>query len=151
MQKPRARRQAGFTLIELVIVATIIGVLAAIAVPTLQRARLRAVEVGVIADLKEMARMQELFFVSPVPLPPSPAGPEKRYARINELNAFARNAFGTTTATYTIVKGAVRYEMVPLSPSLNSLQARYTIEARGMSLYDFIYTIDESGRVVRVK
>jgi len=147
----RGGRHAGFTFVELVIVAAIIGVLAAIAVPALQQARLRAVEVGVIADLKEMARMQELFFVSPVPLSPSPATTDKRYARINELNAFAGNAFGTTSATYTILKGAVRYEMVPLSPSLTSLQARYTIEARETNLYDFIYSIDESGRVVRVK
>jgi prepilin-type N-terminal cleavage/methylation domain-containing protein len=147
----RARRQAGFTFIEVVIVAAIIGVLAAIAVPSLQRARLQAVEVGVIGDLKEMARMQELFFVNPVPLSPSPPATDKRYARINELNSFARNAFGVTTGTYSIVKGAVRYEMVPLSPSLSSLQARFKIEARGTEIYDFIYSIDESGRVVRVK
>jgi prepilin-type N-terminal cleavage/methylation domain-containing protein len=151
LQKPRARRHAGFTFIELVIVSAIIGVLAAIAVPALQQARARAVEVAVVSDLKEMARMQELFFVNPVPLSPSPASTDKRYARINELNAFAGNAFGTTTATYSVVKGVVRFEMVPLSPSLASLQSRYTIEARGTSSYDFIYSIDESGRVVRVK
>lgn len=147
----RAARQSGVTLVELVIVAAVIGVLVATAIPALQRARRNAVEAGVIGDLKEMARMQELFFVNPEVLAPSATATDKRYARIDELNAFARNAFGTPVSSYSIAKGVVRYEMLPLAPSLLSLASGYKIEARGTGDYAFIYAIDESGLVVKIK
>jgi len=58
------KNQAGFTFIEVLVVAAIMGILALIAIPQYSSYRARAYNSAALADLKNIASAQEVFFAN---------------------------------------------------------------------------------------
>lgn len=104
MHAPR-RRQNGFTLIELVIVITVVGILMALAIPSYTRYLVRASRQSMQADLVQMANVQE-----------------KIYLNSNAYTGSVTNPYdGTSTGglgrTGTSVDGMYTYTVTPNTPS----------------------------------
>jgi type IV pilus assembly protein PilA len=85
----RQKQSAGFSLIELIIVVTIIGIIAAIAVPNLVSARRTAQESSAIAIVKSLVKAEGMYFSS--------YGNQSTYGTINDL--VARNCIDSSLLT----------------------------------------------------
>ena len=122
--------QAGFTIIELMIVVAIIAVLAAIAVPNLLSARLNANETATVATLRTITTAQSQF---------QRAG----YADENNDGVGEYATFGELGAA-VVVRGTTRYSSSILSGSLADVGA--TGEA-GRSGYVYRMYLPQAGGV----
>jgi type IV pilus assembly protein PilA len=118
-KKIMENNQKGFSLIELLVVITIVGILAALSVPLYKKAIIGTENGATFAMIKIMLQEQTNFYSQ-----------KGRYARLDELNTQFGGNFGTTVGN-TIVRNKYTYSMSGTStpPTDAELKDSFTVVA----------------------
>ena len=133
--------QKGFSLVELVLVVVIIGIIAAIAVPSLSKAIAAAENGSAVATLKTIALVQTSLMAE-----------KNRYGRLDEVNTFQNGKLGTVGG-YTLLRGKYTYEMIPSNPSDAQLKTAFKVKATrtvDASQLPFVLENDQLGNLVQI-
>lgn len=133
--------QSGFSLIELLMVVTIVGIVAALAVLSLQRGIGAADNGNAYASLRTISSTQFSYF--------SQGG---RFARLDELNTASNGSLGATSPP-NLIRGKFTFQMNPIIPTDAELREAYTIIAtKTVSLYDppYVISVNETGEIVQI-
>lgn len=133
--------QSGFSLIELLLVVVIIGVIAAIAIPSLQKAQAVAQNASALTMLRSMSTLEVQFFAR-----------NNRFGRLDELNAIQNNTLGVFSSP-TLTRGRFTYQMSPATPTDAELKDGYLITAtRNLGPGDspYVIRVSQSGVIVPI-
>jgi prepilin-type N-terminal cleavage/methylation domain-containing protein len=132
-------KQAGFSLVEILIVLVIIGILASIAFPFLRRARMAAENANAYATMKTIINAEYTFYSH-----------NQRFGTFVELNSM--QTLGTLDDEGRLIRGAFTFSMVPPNPSEQELRDGFTITASRGDIDIIPYTItgDHTGQIIQV-
>jgi prepilin-type N-terminal cleavage/methylation domain-containing protein len=137
------KKEHGFSLVELLIVVVVIGIVAALAVPALQKG-IRAAENGnTFATMRTIASTQMNFYSQ-----------NSRFGRITEINNILSSSIGTNSGN-DVNRGKFVLSMTPASPPPTDIELRngYTITATrdvASEGVKYVYSLDQSGEIRQI-
>ena len=136
--KKLSKKEAGFSLVELLIVVAIIGIIVALSASGIVNAKTSAGKSSTVAQLRGMYSAEQNYHIQNL-----------RYANMTEL--IAQNVgFGAVTSN-KIIKGHYTFQMTPLVPDVTSLTSTFIIEANGSdSGQNLKFIITEKGNITQM-
>lgn len=137
----KSKRESGFSIIELLIVIVIIGIIASVAVPALQKG-LRAAENGnTFATMRTIASTQVNYFSQ-----------NNRFGRLTEVNNLLSSSIGTNSGN-DINRGKFVLSMSPAVPTDLELRNGYTITATRSIAGEgvtYVYELTQGGEIRQI-
>lgn len=137
----KEKNQNGFSLIELLLVVTIVGIISAIAIPYLKKAKYSAENGSIYATMKTLASAQITFYTN-----------NGRYATLTEINTAHPGKFGSLNGE-NLKRGNFTLDMGSVASSDASLKSNFTVTAtKSYDTSDLPYQISVSadGRIVQL-
>ena len=127
--------QDGFSLIELILVVVILGILSAVSIPLLIKARETAENGSAYSGMRNLSTLQVSYYSR-----------NNRFARLDELLA-DQSGLGSF-ADDTLVRGKYTFIMQPLHPSNEELVKEYKIIATSPATgrpEPYVLEVDQTG------
>ena len=138
----KRKTETGFSLIELLLVVVIIGIIAALAVPALQKGVWAAQNGSTVATLRTLHSTQTVFYSQ-----------HSRWGRIDEINSIIGSPLGLIPPNQAARHQYV-YEMVPADPTDAELKDGYTLIATRDVASDGViyqYKVTEDGYIDQLR
>ena len=135
------KSERGFSIVELLVVCVVIGIVASVAIPHLQKAIRAAENGGTFATMRTVASTQMSYYSQ-----------NSRFARITEINNLMSGAVGTQSGN-EVNRGKFVFSMSPATPTDAELRNGYTINAtRNISGegVTYVYQLTQSGEIRQV-
>jgi prepilin-type N-terminal cleavage/methylation domain len=139
--KSKCRSHRGFSLIELLIVVVVIGIIAAVAIPSLQKAIWASENGTAQAVLRTISSTQVGYFTQ-----------NNRWGRLTEINPIVGNGIGTVAGS-KIIRRTYVFEMNPAAPTDAELADGFAITAtrdpgNGDAVYKYVLT--QTGQIQQI-
>lgn len=135
------KNESGFSLIELLLVVVIIGIIAAVAVPSLQRSIMAAENGSAFSAMRTISSMQVSFYTQ-----------NNRFGHLTEINTMMNNGLGTVVPP-KLFRGKYVFELAPLVPTDEQLRTGEfnTLAQRSdHSGVIYRYEMDQTGVITQV-